>query len=102
MTRCTRYLSVLAVLVLVASPVLADDGYAASMWQQIWNQLVAMISGDEGTGQFIPSGDTAEGTGQFIPSGDTAEGTGQFIPSGFRGPENSSLLEATGQFIPSG
>ena len=85
MSKLQRNLTVFALLALFSTPILADDGFTFSWWQEVWGDLVALFSADEieSGGVYIPSGgDQPQSGGVYIPSGDQIESGGVYIPSG--------------------
>ena len=85
MSNFQRRLTVFALCTLFSTPILADDGYMQSVWQEIWGNFIAWFSGD-----------TAEGGSVYVPSGGNRPGGGDGFSAIFLGDEGGSV------YVPSG
>lgn len=104
MSNFNRRVIVLAFSVLFAFPLVADDGFEASVWQEIWETMISIISGSEkeGGSVYVPSGivrggNEDEGGSVYIPSGLTfSEGDDNTVTPPPQQPEGGSV------YVPSG
>lgn len=113
MSNFQRRLLVFALCTLFSTPVLANDGYVNSLWQEIWGNFIAWFSGDEteGGSVYIPSGNNRPGGGgglHSMPLGDGDEGGSVYVPSGNNrpgtpsNPLTGSENEGGSVYVPSG
>lgn len=102
MSNFNRRVVVFVLSVLFTSPLLADDRFEATVWQQIWDSLITIVSGSEkeGGSVYVPSGIVREG-------GDD-EGGSVYVPSGLvQGGDHSGTPpqqqpEGGSVYVPSG
>jgi hypothetical protein len=102
MSKFHRRGIVVILCVLFTFPLVADDGFEASVWQEMWEMMMTIISGSdkEGGSVYVPSGivqgGSDEGGSVYVPSGVTfSEGDHNVTPPPQQ-PEGGSV------YVPSG